>query len=109
MSELEAAERAALAEAGQCLAAALRRAAPGAAIGHTVRGSRVIAGAASAALAAREVGSAGTVPSPALARATAAAGPEIARRIGERLARAVVAALTDGLSGGLTSGRNGGF
>ncbi len=100
MSELEAAERAALAEAGQCLAAALRRAAPGEAIAHTVRGSRVIAGAASAALAAREVGSAGSVPSPALARAAAAAGPEIARRIGERLARAVVAALTNGLNGG---------
>ncbi len=100
MSGLEAAERAALAEAGQCLAAALRRAAPGEAIGHSVRGTRAIAGAASAAVAAREIGAAGIVPVPALARAAAAAGPEIARRIGERLARAVVAALTDGLTSG---------
>ncbi len=96
MSELEAADRAALAEAGQCLAAALRRAAPGEAIRHTVRGNRVIAGAADAALAAREIGAAGSVPQPVLARAAAAAGPEIARRIGERLARIVADALNGG-------------
>ena len=85
--DLEEVAAAALGDAAETLAAAMRADAPDVAVGPVDAHSAVV-GSPDAALRARAVGAPGVPPAP-LFVAAAEAGPEVARRVGAVLAEAL--------------------